>query len=66
MRQHPQFDSRSLAYNVAILKLDGEPEVVCHNDDDDDGGHKDNKDKNYHKFMIILIKQKLLLQGGLS
>ena len=28
MRQHPQFDRRSLAYNVAILKLDGEPEVV--------------------------------------
>ena len=26
MRQHPQFDRRSLAYNVAILKLDGEPE----------------------------------------
>jgi len=26
VRQHPQFDSRSLAYNVAILKLDGEPE----------------------------------------
>ena len=26
MRQHPQFNSRSLAYNVAVLKLAGEPE----------------------------------------
>jgi len=26
VRQHPQFNSRSLAYNVAVLKLAGEPE----------------------------------------
>ena len=28
VRQHPQFNSRSLAYNLAVLKLAGEPEEV--------------------------------------
>ena len=28
VQQHPDFNSRSLAYNVAVLKLAGEPELV--------------------------------------
>ena len=33
MRQHPQFNSRSLAYNVAVLKLAGEAEEEVEEED---------------------------------